>query len=150
MHDAFWERPEDRFKVWPTNRDRPAFNSVMAANPPMDYDALEHGSSRLVQAHEFFAGAGSQVARDRRGERSGSGWRNRAGCPRTHASGSDRLAAEENAQEIFETLNARGAQLTAADLIKNFIFQRLIETGGQRRSGIRAVLEGVRVRVLGD
>jgi uncharacterized protein with ParB-like and HNH nuclease domain len=28
-----------------------------------------------------------------------------------------------------ETLNARGAQLTAADLIKNFIFQRLLETG---------------------
>jgi hypothetical protein len=39
------------------------------------------------------------------------------------------LGAEENAQEIFETLNARGAQLTAADLIKNFIFQRLTETG---------------------
>ncbi|MBM4337762.1 MAG: DUF262 domain-containing protein, partial [Deltaproteobacteria bacterium] len=39
------------------------------------------------------------------------------------------LAADENAQEIFETLNARGAQLTAADLIKNFIFQRLLELG---------------------
>src|SRR5262249_37195761 len=35
----------------------------------------------------------------------------------------------ENAQEIFETLNARGVQLTAADLIKNFIFQTLLETG---------------------
>src|SRR3954471_6720017 len=39
------------------------------------------------------------------------------------------LAADENAQEIFETLNARGAQLTAADLIKNFVFQRLSESG---------------------
>lgn len=39
------------------------------------------------------------------------------------------LAADENAQEIFETLNARGAQLTAADLIKNFVFQRLLESG---------------------
>src|SRR6185437_2905171 len=38
------------------------------------------------------------------------------------------LAVDENAQEIFETLNARGAQLTAADLIKNFVFQRLLET----------------------
>src|SRR5438309_10427282 len=28
---AFWDRPEDRFKVWPTNRDRAAFNAVMAA-----------------------------------------------------------------------------------------------------------------------
>jgi hypothetical protein len=39
------------------------------------------------------------------------------------------LGAQENAQEIFETLNARGAVLTAADLIKNFIFQRLLEQG---------------------
>ena len=39
------------------------------------------------------------------------------------------LTVDENAQEIFETLNARGAQLTAADLIKNLIFQRLLETG---------------------
>ncbi len=39
------------------------------------------------------------------------------------------LTADENAQEIFETLNARGAQLTAADLMKNFIFQRLTESG---------------------
>src|SRR5680860_1182709 len=39
------------------------------------------------------------------------------------------LTAEENAQEIFETLNARGAHLTAADLIKNFVFQRLMEQG---------------------
>ena len=37
------------------------------------------------------------------------------------------LTASENAQEIFETLNARGAVLTAADLIKNFVFQRLLE-----------------------
>ena len=39
------------------------------------------------------------------------------------------LTATENAQEIFETLNARGAVLTAADLIKNFVFQRLLEQG---------------------
>ena len=40
------------------------------------------------------------------------------------------LSVDENAQEIFETLNARGAQLSAADLIKkDFIFQRLLETG---------------------
>ena len=39
------------------------------------------------------------------------------------------LTAQENAQEIFETLNARGVVLTAADLIKNFIFQKLSEQG---------------------
>jgi hypothetical protein len=51
-----------RFKVWPTNRDRPAFNSVMGADPPIAYDKLEHRSARLVDAHGFFAespGSGS-------------------------------------------------------------------------------------------
>jgi uncharacterized protein with ParB-like and HNH nuclease domain len=32
---------------------------------------------------------------------------------------------DENSQDIFETLNSRGVELTAADLIKNFVFQRL-------------------------
>ena len=27
--EPFCSKPEDRFKVWPTNRDRPAFNAVM-------------------------------------------------------------------------------------------------------------------------
>lgn len=39
------------------------------------------------------------------------------------------LQAAENSQEIFETLNARGTPLTAADLIKNFVFQRLESEG---------------------
>jgi len=39
------------------------------------------------------------------------------------------LQAQENSQEIFETLNARGTPLTAADLVKNFIFQRLQSDG---------------------
>ena len=40
---AFCAQPEDRFKVWPTNRDRPAFNAVMGATPPLNYDAIGHG-----------------------------------------------------------------------------------------------------------
>src|SRR6188474_2485047 len=47
------------------------------------------------------------------------------------------LGADENAQEIFETLNARGASLTAADLIKNFVFQRLQES----RADVETVYE---------
>lgn len=40
-----------------------------------------------------------------------------------------RARADENSQEIFETLNARRTPLTAADLIKNFVFQRLEAEG---------------------
>ena len=60
------------------------------------------------------------------------------------------LAADENAQEIFETLNARGAQLTAADLIKNFVFQRLLETGTNVEEAYQTQLEGIRDWLLGN
>lgn len=126
---AYWENPDDGVKVRPTTRDLPAFLEVMNAPAPVDYASLKHAGSRMAEAHEFFTD-----------------------CARTWLSGGDGpssvraaaldktlrelvqlvvidLNADENAQEIFETLNARGAGLTAADLIKNFIFQRLIEAG---------------------
>lgn len=128
--EPFWEQPEDRFKVWPTNRDRAAFNEVMGATPPVDYSSLKNRGARLVEAHRFFA-------EKARAWLSADGELFRA----DRASALEKavrellqivvidLTADENAQEIFETLNARGAQLTAADLIKNFIFQRLMESG---------------------
>src|SRR5438093_12346655 len=35
--EPFCSKPEDRFKVWPTNRDRAAFNAIMGAEPPVDH-----------------------------------------------------------------------------------------------------------------
>ena len=126
---AYCARPEDRFKVWPTNRDRPAFNAVMAAPPPVDHDAVGHTGERMVEAHRFF----SQEARKWLQETGGQDTATRAAALETVVREHLQmvvidLGVAENAQEIFETLNARGAQLTAADLIKNFIFQRLLES----------------------
>ena len=109
---------------------RAEFNEVMSAPPPVTYDGLTYSASRLVNAHRYFAGRARE-------------WLQAAGegNVQLRASAVERsvcelmqmvvidLTAEENAQEIFETLNARGAQLTAADLIKNFVFQRLTEAG---------------------
>ena len=128
--EHFCSKPEDRFKVWPTNRDRAAFNAVMGAIPPVNYEEIEHRGERMVKAHRYFA----EQARK---------WLAAAGAENVAARGAAietvvrdllqmvviDLAADENAQEIFETLNARGAQLTAADLIKNLVFQRLLESG---------------------
>ena len=128
----FWKdsNPEDRFKVWPTNKDRPAFNEVMGAEHPINYGALKNSDSKLVQAHKFFAkkteawlveaGPDQVMARSAALEKSAREFLQIVVID---------LGAQENAQEIFETLNARGAVLTAADLIKNFIFQRLLEQG---------------------
>jgi hypothetical protein len=128
--EAFWARPEDRFKVWPTNRDRPAFNAVMGAEPPVNYDAIGHRGERMVEAHRFFG----ERAREWLLLKGPDDIQKRAAAVETVVRDLLQivvidLAADENAQEIFETLNARGAQLSAADLIKNFVFQRLQEAG---------------------
>lgn len=126
----FCRHAVDRYKVWPTNRDRPAFHAVMGAEPPVDHDSLGHSGERMVEAHRFF----SKQAREWLTKEGADQIEPRAAAIETvcrdllHMVVID-LAAEENAQEIFETLNARGAQLTAADLIKNFVFQRLQESG---------------------
>lgn len=128
----FWknQNPEDRFKVWPTNKDRPAFNEVMGAEYPIDYSALKHSDSKLVLAHKFFSKRTAIWLNEHGPEKI----LERAGAIEKSVREFLQvvvidLAAQENAQEIFETLNARGAVLTAADLIKNFIFQRLLEQG---------------------
>jgi hypothetical protein len=128
--EPFCSKPEDRFKVWPTNRDRPAFNAVMGAKPPVDHDVTGYRGERMVEAHRFF----SEQAREWLTLDGPNAVQTRAIAIETVARELLQmvlidLAADENAQEIFETLNARGAQLTAADLIKNFIFQRLLEAG---------------------
>ncbi len=123
----FRSNPDDRFKVWPTNRDRRAFRTAMGGDPASADDKQSTSNQRIAQAHQFF----SNEARE---------WLTSDGFdPIIRAEAIERvvrdylqmvvidLGVDENAQEIFETLNARGAQLTAADLIKNFIFQRLLE-----------------------
>jgi hypothetical protein len=127
---AFCRKPEDRFKVWPTNKDRAAFNEVMGKTPPIDYDELKHAESRLVQAHRYF----TQQTEAWLDEASNHSIEQRADALENTVSKLLQLVVidlqvDENAQEIFETLNARGTPLTPVDLIKNFVFQRLNEAG---------------------
>lgn len=133
--EAFCTQPEDRFKVWPTNRDRPAFNAVMSATPPIDYSTLAFPGERMQEAHRYFSESAAQWLQ----EKGPDAIQQRAAVIETAARELLQLVVidltvDENAQEIFETLNARGAQLTAADLIKNFIFQRLMEEGADVES----------------
>lgn len=113
---------EDQFKLWPTNRDREGFVAVMSASAPIDYGALPH--SRLSDAHKFF----SEEIDAWLDEDENAARRARTLVPaildRLEIA-SISLDANEDAQAIFETLNARGTPLSAADLIKNFVFQNL-------------------------
>lgn len=140
--EAFCERHEDQFKVWPTNRDRPAFNAVMAAAPPVDYGSLDQRGERLVAAHEYFAAQAGEWLRLNgeedvavRAEKLEHAVRELLQLVVID------LTADENAQEVFETLNARGAHLTAADLINRALTWADADGEGSRwrpRSGAQA------------
>ncbi|WP_296607066.1 DUF262 domain-containing protein [Nocardioides sp.] len=121
---------ESRLKIRHTNRDHAAFDEVMDADPPVDHDELKHASSKIARAHAYFTDAiGSWL-----GDAGHEAYSQRANAlVAVLTSGLQlvaiNLTATENSQEIFETLNARGTPLTAADLIKNFVFQRLAAEG---------------------
>lgn len=124
-------------KLRHTNRDRAAFQEVMQADPPINYASLSHRDSLLVKAHEFFYGRVGKWLEE--------------GPEPSHARAEAlsvalqnalelvviQLGASEDSQEIFETLNARGTPLTAADLIKNFVFQRLKFEGEDEEKAYR-------------
>lgn len=118
---SFRKAEEDRFKLWPTNRDRASFSAVMSAPAPVSYATLP--GSRLRDAHHYFSEAIDEWLGEDEAEQ-------RASLLVGAVTGrleiaSIRLDVNEDAQAIFETLNARGTPLSAADLIKNFIFQQV-------------------------
>jgi alkylated DNA nucleotide flippase Atl1 len=126
----FVPQGESFLKVRHTNRDLSAFTEVMNAEPPVDHSVLKHAGSLIVQAHKFFASAVDEWL----GDSSSEGHAQRADAlvvvlTRCLQLVVINLGANENSQEIFETLNARGTPLTAADLIKNYVFQRLEAEG---------------------
>lgn len=123
--DAYIEEPEDRFKVWPTNRDRAMFAHLLGG----DAAPSETDGARLQEAHGFFRTEARAWV-----DPTSSGAVDRATALETALRAHFQmviiqLGADDDAQEIFETLNARGTQLTASDLVKNFVFSRLNDEG---------------------
>ncbi len=112
---AFSEE-EERYKVWPTNEDRPQFQAVMDCT----VDSLpEKDSSRMALAYWYFRDVFDKFLK--------------------HADVGDRaksfssalrdylklivldLDVSDEPQAIFETLNAHGTPLLPADLMKNWL-----------------------------
>ncbi len=101
----------------------------MGSTPPINYYELKHKESKLVQAHKFFVTQTESwlVAESTHDEAQRADALETAVCKLMQLVVID-LQVDENAQEIFETLNARGTPLTPVDLIKNFVFQRLSDS----------------------
>jgi hypothetical protein len=119
---VLWKALDDRFKVWPTNADRAAFRLAMLGVAPEPDAEI---ATRILEAHAYF----KKVVAD---------WL----TADAYASEAERLSAlriilwshiklvsinlepVDDAQVIFESLNARGTPLLASDLIKNYVFQK--------------------------
>ncbi|UYQ76547.1 DUF262 domain-containing HNH endonuclease family protein [Glutamicibacter sp. JL.03c] len=117
---------KERFKLWPSQADRKAFEYAMDA---VDETEIEH---RIVDAHKFFgkeaddwiSGAADDDGLVPPGDE----------AQRVEALSSTLqyrlvlvaidLTGHDDAQLIFETLNDRGTPLLKADLIKNWIFRK--------------------------
>ena len=124
--DLFFE--DDRFKVWPTNEDQPVFPSVMTDQDRVPAEMLDN---RIARAHAYFKSAAR-------------GWAQDADTPSSTAERYKALvkaishglhlvvidlSESDNAQAIFETLNARGTPLLASDLVKNHILNDASQRG---------------------
>lgn len=123
---------EASLKLAHTNQDGDAFLEVMDAEVPVVHESLKHAGSRITRAHAFFVGRIDDWLGDADDVRARADALTQSVSQGLQLVVID-LLAQENSQEIFETLNARGTPLTAADLIKNFVFQRLEAEGADTR-----------------
>lgn len=136
--EKYVEEGESRLKLHHLNKDHGAFDEVMTAEPPVDHTDLSHSDSQIVAAHRYF----SVVVDQWLGEPGSDDFDTKAkeltdvlldGLQLV----SIELETSENSQEIFETLNARGTPLTAADLVRNFVFQLLEAEGADTKRAYR-------------
>ena len=121
------EDPDEFLKVWPTNADREDFRAVMTAGSPEAVRRLPHSNPEdkwlVPDAYLYFAAniehwltrdGGADVGRRLESI-------HRALKEDLHLVVID-LEAQDDAQVIFETLNALGTPLLPADLVKNYLF----------------------------
>ncbi len=126
--------PDHCFKVWPTNVDRPAFRTTMddSKHPSV------HAGTPIADAHTFFKRESKEWLLEVEGEERS----NRVAAlnvvlhTRLQLVVID-LEPQDNAQVIFETLNARGTPLAASDLVKN----HLLQTAEARGLDVEALYE---------
>lgn len=140
VNDGIMEHPQvERFKLWPSLTDRRSFVTIIDPNadvdeygpPPIDEDGFVR---RSVAAHAYLkdkiekhvseAGSFDEHKLEILFEALKEGL----------AIVSIELEGGDDPQTIFETLNSRGVDLSASDLMRNFIFQRAKGLGQENHS----------------
>lgn len=140
----------EKYKVWPTQRDRPVYQDVVTKGSPdalraayqlvrQKYARQPDPRPRLVECYlyfsaqieAFFGGDGeppllAAVPLAERLETAFQALRNALYVVVID------LEPGDDAQVIFETLNARGEPLLPADLLRNYIFLRAARNGEEQ------------------
>ena len=118
----------EAYKVWPTNSDRDAFEVVHHFSDYNEERVAQLNSkvthSQIFKAYQYFTTKleGWLQEYEEVEDCLDALWQ----VVREHLQiVVIDLHSQDEAQVIFETLNARGTQLLAADLIKNFLFRKL-------------------------
>lgn len=124
-----------QLKVWPTNANRAAFIAVMSpTGPPPGH--VDDPDNLIDEAYAYFRGRVAEYLSGADEDDSHAQQPDQAGAelaaPRAERLRitishllkvvSITLEADDNAQVIFETLNARGTPLLSLDLVKNAVF----------------------------
>lgn len=122
--------PQEKFKIWPTNADRDHFRQTMEAESPaalLKSYGVRADASRInhpiADAYLYFhSEISAWLGPDE------NGLENRVGALYAAIRDNVRLVVidldeHDDAQLIFETLNARGTPLLSADLVKNLLLQ---------------------------
>ncbi len=120
LNDTDLFSDDDRFKVWPTSSDQPTFRRVMIDHDKVPADLVD---KPIARAHAYFKSAARAWAQD--SDSSNSTAERYAALVKAISYGLHLvvidLSEADNAQAIFETLNARGTPLLASDLVKNHL-----------------------------
>lgn len=114
----------ERYKLTPTTRDKNEYLSLISQGDENSSPNIpEFAPGLLSGAHEFFkTKIESWLGRSDPLEQSKA---LATALMQKLNLVSIELEHNEDSQQIFETLNARGTPLSGADLIKNFVFQKL-------------------------
>ena len=130
--DPLSDQPDDQFKVWPTNVDQEQFRLVMQAGSPDELARYKLQLPHLVADsylffHEVIL---SWLAPTVSGceERLEALYNTLREYVRMVVID---LESEDDAQLIFETLNARGTPLLPSDLVKNFLLRKAALEGNE-------------------
>lgn len=124
--------PDDRFKVWPTNVDRAVYRAIMETDNPIQLRekielVCQGKRSRLADAYEYFHGTIDEWLKS-----GPEGYPIRCRCLVNAIREKLRIVVidmdeNDDAQVIFETLNARGTPLLPTDLVKNYLFYQALQ-----------------------